>query len=120
MLTGKKTMSGLGKSSNSRFYSIKSAQEATEYLAHPVLGRRLRGIAKHLYHRVDVEDLLTLLGNGILVAKAKSCFTLFATLSYGTEMVLFMKVLIKFWDGESCEDTLRILSSWTQSNMESD
>src|SRR5438045_4596801 len=32
---------GLGSSSTAKFYSIKSIEEAKEYLAHPVLGKRL-------------------------------------------------------------------------------
>src|SRR5512135_2437451 len=32
---------GLGESPTSRFYSIKSAEEAREYLAHPILRPRL-------------------------------------------------------------------------------
>ena len=33
---------GLGRSSNSKLYAISSLDEAKEYLAHPVLGARLR------------------------------------------------------------------------------
>ena len=32
---------GLGHSSTAKYYSIKSILEAKEYLAHPVLGKRL-------------------------------------------------------------------------------
>lgn len=37
---------GLGRSMTSRHYAITSADEARHYLAHPVLGRRLRECAE--------------------------------------------------------------------------
>ena len=39
---------GLGLSMTSIFYSIKEAEEAKEYLGHPLLGHRLREISQAL------------------------------------------------------------------------
>lgn len=109
MLTGEN--SGLGKSANSRFYGIKSAQEAVRYLAHPILGPRLRTAGRALID-LDVKDLGTVLGNERDVAKVNSCLTLFATMSFGNDSVFFMRLLDKLWNGRSCGMTLRILDSW--------
>jgi uncharacterized protein (DUF1810 family) len=95
---------GLGQSPMSRRYSIKSAAEARAYLDHPVLGARLRecftvvsGIRERSAHKIfgSPDDV-----------KLRSCATLFATVS-GEE--IFAKVLAKYFDGKSDDETLRLL-----------
>lgn len=107
-------ISGLGKSANSRFYSIKSAEEAVRYLAHPILGPRLRTAVRIIFDLTTGKHLTTLLGNEILVAKVNSCVTLFATMSLGDDSVFFMRVLDKLWNGKACGRTLQILDSWVR------
>ena len=41
-------IAGLGFSSTSKFYAIKDRREAENYLAHPLLGKRLIEISKAL------------------------------------------------------------------------
>lgn len=70
-------MRGLGMSPTSRKYGLSGLAEARAYLAHPVLGLRLReATAAMLAHRgADAGDVL-----GELDAlKFRSCLTLFAT-----------------------------------------
>ena len=38
-------LAGLGFSETAKFYAIQQADEATAYLAHPVLGNRLRDLS---------------------------------------------------------------------------
>jgi len=40
---------GLGRSFKSKMYSIKSFEEAREYLKHPILGNRLKECSKIMY-----------------------------------------------------------------------
>lgn len=112
---GEKTNSGLGHSANSRFYSIKSAEEAVRYLAHPILGPRLRTAVHIIFDLEEGTELATVLGNEILVAKVNSCITLFATMSLGEDSVFFMRVLDKLWNGKACGRTLQILDAWVRS-----
>jgi len=68
-------MKGLGSSHRSQFYGISGIDEARAYLAHPILGPRLR---------VCVEAMLALTGNaedilgGVDALKFRSSMTLFS------------------------------------------
>jgi uncharacterized protein (DUF1810 family) len=97
---------GLGLSETARFYAIADAQEAKNYLAHPVLGARLLeicqallGLASSNAHDIfgSPDDL-----------KLKSSMTLFAALQ--TEPI-FQQVLDKFYQGASDNKTLSILAA---------
>ncbi len=67
---------GLGSSAMSRRYAIASLAEARAYLAHPVLGARLRECVDALLAHAGtrVEDML----GGLDAQKFRSCLTLFA------------------------------------------
>jgi diguanylate cyclase (GGDEF)-like protein len=68
---------GLGYSHESRRYGIKGLDEAAAYLAHPVLGARLRECAQvleALEPRLSVEDVFRYPDD----LKLRSCLTLFA------------------------------------------
>lgn len=84
------------------------------YLAHPVLGPRLRAATQILWDLDNVgKDMASVLGHDeSLVANVKSCITLFATMSLGEDSVFFMRVLDKVWNGKSCGMTLQILDAW--------
>ena len=69
-------VAGLGMSSMSREYAISSAEEARAYLAHPVLGPRLRECARIV---ADTEDRTAERIFGYIDAvKLRSSMTLFA------------------------------------------
>jgi uncharacterized protein (DUF1810 family) len=96
---------GLGYSSTTKYYSIKSIEEARQYLNHPVLGKRLRECA---------ETILAL--EGIPVSrifgfpddmKLKSSMTLFASVAQPRSA--FIRVLEKYFQGGRDERTVDLL-----------
>jgi len=96
---------GLGFSSTSRQYAIKSIAEAEAYLAHPVLGPRLiecvealLGVEGRSAHDVfgSPDDL-----------KLRSCATLFACVS--PDGSVFHQLLDKYFQGERDPKTLRLV-----------
>ena len=99
-------IAGLGLSSMSRHYAIRSLDEARAYLAHPVLGMRLRECVSAL------EDLagttaVTVFGE-VDAMKLRSCLTLFIAADGGP---LFQSALLRWFGGEQDEATLRILQA---------
>jgi uncharacterized protein (DUF1810 family) len=68
-------MAGLGRSEMARFFGIRSADEARAYLAHPLLGLRLRQCCAVLLRHRD-QSPETILGT-IDALKLKSSMTLF-------------------------------------------
>ena len=96
---------GLGVSSTAQHFAIKSVEETKAYLAHPILGARLREC---------VDALLNLEGRTAEeifgfpdVLKLKSSATLFAHMSPPGSS--FHRVLEKYYRGEMDEKTLRLL-----------
>ena len=68
---------GLGRSATARQYSIKSAEEARAYLAHPVLGARLLECTEAVL-AVDGRSASDVFGYPDTM-KLRSCMTLFNT-----------------------------------------
>jgi uncharacterized protein (DUF1810 family) len=96
---------GLGRSPTARHYAISGLEEARAYLAHPVLGPRLRESASALLgvpHR-SAEDIL----GGIDALKLRSSMTLFARAAPDEEV--FRTVLDRFYGGEPDPATERRL-----------
>ena len=88
-------LAGLGRSETARFFALSSAEEARAYLAHPVLGPRLRrGVELMLTH--EGRDPAAILG-GIDAAKLRSCLTLFAQAAPGEPS--FARALAAFYGG---------------------
>ena len=96
---------GLGFSSKSKRYSIKSIAEAKAYLAHPVLGPRLRECTEAVLG-VEGRSAFEIFGSPDDV-KLKSCATLFAFVS--PEGSVFERLLGKYYRGERGGKTLRLL-----------
>lgn len=96
---------GLGLSETAWFYAIKDRSEAEAYIAHPVLGPRLREISTALLG-LKSNDAHAILGSPDDM-KLQSSMTLFAALP-GAPPV-FQQVLDKFYGGAQDEKTLRIL-----------
>ena len=95
---------GLGQSNTAWYYGIEDLGEAGAYLAHPVLGQRLRRITRVLME-LPQTDPVEIFG-WTDSAKLRSCMTLF---SLSGEDPLFVQVLEKFYAGEKDELTLRQL-----------
>lgn len=98
-------IAGLGLSETAKFYSIRDEDEANSYLAHPVLGNRLREITQALL-AIDGKTAHQILGSPDDV-KLSSSMTLFSSLT-PTDPV-FQAVLDKYFAGVPDPRTLEIL-----------
>jgi uncharacterized protein (DUF1810 family) len=96
---------GLGFSSTSKRYSIKSLAEAEAYLRHPVLGPRLIECAEAALG-VEGRSAYEIFGSPDDM-KLRSCATLFAHVSPAGSG--FEKLLGKFFQGERDDKTLKLL-----------
>jgi uncharacterized protein (DUF1810 family) len=96
---------GLGFSSTSRFYAIRSVEEAKAYLVHPVLGRRLTECAEAAL-TVEGKSASEIFGTPDDL-KLRSSATLFASVSPAGSV--FHRLLEKYFDGKSDEATLRLM-----------
>lgn len=96
---------GLGFSSTSRRYSIKSLAEAEAYLRHPVLGPRLLACAEAALG-VEGRSAFEIFGSPDDM-KLRSCATLFACVAPAGSV--FCRLLDKYFQGQRDEATLRLL-----------
>ena len=91
-------LKGLGASSIARAFGIASLAEARAYLAHPVLGARLRECAQ-LLARVAENDARAVMGYPDDL-KLRSCLTLFAAAATeAADQRLFQGLVGKFFAG---------------------
>lgn len=88
-------IAGLGSSPTARHYAIRSLDEARAYLAHPVLGPRLRETAA-VVRDAPAADAAALLGP-IDAQKLRSSMTLFARAAPGEPV--FQDVLDRWFGG---------------------
>ena len=96
---------GLGRSSISQHYAIKSVAEARAYLAHPLLGPRLVECAEAALH-VQGRSAHDIFGSPDDM-KLRSCVTLFA--SVAPRDSAFQRILDKYFAGEPDDRTVRLL-----------
>lgn len=98
-------LKGLGMSQTSEFYGIEDLEEAKAFLAHPVLGQRLREITTALaeLHEYDPEKVVGYPDN----LKVRSCMTLFHAAD--PDEKLFQLILDKYYDGQKDPVTLEKL-----------
>ena len=93
---------GLGHTSTARKYAVSSRKEAEAYLAHPLLGPRLRECTQ-LVNSVQGRSIDQIFGFPDNL-KFRSCMTLFALAT--TENKAFLAALEKYFGGE--KDALTI------------
>jgi uncharacterized protein (DUF1810 family) len=96
---------GLGISSTSRRYAIRSLAEGEAYLKHPVLGRRLVECAEALLS-IEGRSAHQIFGSPDDM-KLKSSATLFAHVSPAGSV--FERVLDKYFRSERDDKTLRLI-----------
>jgi uncharacterized protein (DUF1810 family) len=96
---------GLGYSSTSKLYAIKSIDEAKAFLAHPVLGPRLLECAEAVVG-VEGRSAAAIFGSPDDM-KLKSCATLFAHVSSAGSV--FERLLAKYYDSERDHKTSQLL-----------
>ena len=114
---------GLGSSPTARHYAIASLEEARAYLAHEVLGERLRECAR-LVNRIEGRTIEEIFGYPDHL-KFRSCMTLFeraaaADAGHGAGTAhagdaagaqLFREALRRYFGGEADPLTRRLLTS---------
>ena len=98
---------GLGFSSMSRQYAIRSLDEANAYLEHPVLGRRLVECSQAVLG-VEGRSAREIFGSPDDL-KLRSCATLFATVTPPDSV--FSRLLDRFFKGERDARTLQLLET---------
>lgn len=97
-------LAGLGTSAMSQRYAIGSLAEAQAYLAHPLLGARLRECVAALNAHRGGRNAVQMLGP-VDAAKCRSCLTLFDAAAGGAEP-LFAEALAAFFGGQCDPATL--------------
>ena len=97
-------LAGLGNSSMSVRYAIKSEEEARAYLNHPILGPRLIESAEAVF-AVEGRSAYEILGSPDDM-KLQSCATLFERVSSSS---VFDRLLAKYYEGERDRKTLHLL-----------
>lgn len=98
-------IAGLGRSATAQHYAIGSIGEARAYLAHPLLGPRLRESVDVLL-ALPTSDAEAVFG-GVDALKARSSLTLFAQAEPAEPR--FGRALTKYFGGERDQATLGLL-----------
>lgn len=98
---------GLGQSAIAQHYGLASLAEARAYLAHPVLGPRLRACTA-LVNAVQGRSAEEILG-GVDALKFRSCVTLFAAAEPGEGV--FRTALDRYYGGAEDPRTLALLQA---------
>jgi uncharacterized protein (DUF1810 family) len=100
---------GLGSSPMAQHYAIGSLAEAEAYLAHPVLGARLRDCTRlvNAVQGASIEDIFGYPDD----LKFHSSMTLFmrAASTPGGDHDVFFEALRKYFTGQNDAETLRLL-----------
>jgi len=96
---------GLGESHTSRYFAIRSLDEARAYLRHPVLGPRLLECAE-VVAACDAPAPEKILG-AIDAMKLRSSMTLF--LRAAPDEPVFGQVIDRYFDGQPDPDTDKLL-----------
>ena len=98
-------LAGLGHSRFAQFYALQNLDHARRYLAHPVLGPRLRQhVGLLLRHKQKTAREIFGSPDDL---KLRSCLTLFeAAASTREDRQLFEEALQQFYDGEPNSRTL--------------
>ena len=98
-------LAGLGRSATARAFAIASADEAAAYLAHPLLGKRLRECSA-LALAIDDRQADAIFAPPDDL-KFHSSMTLFAEIA--PDEAVFQYCINKFFDGEADQATLDLL-----------
>ena len=97
-------LKGLGMSYNSQYYGLSGKEEAEAYLAHPILGERLREITS-VFLQLKNKTAQEVFGS-LDAMKVLSCMTLFNEVASDD---LFQKVIDHYYQGKVDETTKRKL-----------
>lgn len=98
-------IAGIGFTDFNVFYAIQNKEEATQYLNHPILGKRLIEITKVVIE-INGKTALEIFGKPD-ERKLKSTMTLFTILNDPNP--IFQQVLDKYYKGMKDENTLKLI-----------
>lgn len=101
-------VTGLGYSETAVYFAIGSLEEAQAYLAHPILGDRLREITTAMNGAAE-SDPVAILG-ATDAAKFRSSMTLFRLIA--PDEKCFGLALSKFFGGQLDQKTVRRVEMW--------
>jgi uncharacterized protein (DUF1810 family) len=101
-------MRGLGHSYKSNYYGISCGHEAEAYLAHEVLGERLRNVCAVLLEQADKHRSAREVLGSIDAQKTFSSLTLFDSVSPND---IFAQCLDRWFDGKRDKRTLLLLQT---------
>lgn len=104
-------LAGLGRSPTARYFGVADVAEARAYLAHPVLGQRLRACTEAMLGWSGRKSARDILGS-IDAMKFASSMTLFGEVDEAADS-LFAKALEGFCDGRRDPLTLQLLGKAT-------
>lgn len=99
-------LAGLGRSETAKFFGIRSLDEARAYLAHPVLGARLRESVGALQDITDMSTSADSVFGAVDAMKLRSSLTLFVEAGAGP---LFHAALARWFGGSRDPATLELL-----------
>ena len=98
---------GLGHSATAKHYAIKNAEEARQYLNHPILGARLLECSKTVF-AIEDRSISAIFGFPDDL-KLKSSMTLFSHVTDPDSV--FDQVLDKYFNGKRDTKTLELLEN---------
>jgi uncharacterized protein (DUF1810 family) len=100
-------LAGLGRSPTAQHFAIRSLGEARAYLAHPILGERLRTATEAVLEHGGTPAE-TIFGS-VDAMKLRSSMTLFARAA--DDPALFEEAISRFFGGEEDLETIRLLNA---------
>lgn len=101
-------LAGLGRSPTAQRFALRSLDEARAYLAHPILGERLRTVTRAVLAHPD-RSLLEIFGQPDDM-KFRSSMTLFAAAADPDDAAIFREALDVFCGGEPDPVTVQRLA----------
>lgn len=107
-------LAGLGHSATARHYAIRSLDEARAYLAHPLLGARLRAACRTLLAAPADLTARDIFG-GVDALKLRSSMTLF--LRAAPNEPLFQQVVDRYYDSVTDSQTDDLLRSSSETRQ---
>ena len=100
-------LKGQGHSIMAKQYWLDGQEEAKSYLAHPILGKRLREITEAVLTHPDTP-ISSIMSSSTDSWKFKVCMTIFDAISPND---VFSRAINTFFNGQRDEKTLIILNS---------
>jgi uncharacterized protein (DUF1810 family) len=101
-------LADLGRSATARFYGIRSIEEASAYLAHPVLGPRV-DLCTRIVLASESPSLHAIFGSPDDL-KFRSCMTLFSLAAQDPDNP-FRQALDRWCNGQPDEQTLALIDA---------